>query len=109
MILLPGLRSQSLTGLSQMPMPEVLMMMLSSASLGRTFVSPVTTAVPASSSASSTDFTMRFRSSMGKPSGMTTPFVRAIGFAPIMARSFTVPDMDSLPMSPPGKKMGLMT
>ncbi len=52
----------------------------------------------------------RSRSARGKPSSRTTAQVRPRGsVAPIIARSFTVPQTASRPMSPPGKKMGCTT
>ena len=46
------------------------------------------------------------RVAMSKPSSITIAHVSAIGLAPIMARSFAVPQTLTRPMSPPGKNMG---
>ncbi len=46
------------------------------------------------------------KSAIGRPSSNTKPDVSARGSAPITAMSLTVPATASLPMSPPGKKMG---
>ena len=46
---------------------------------------------------------------MGKPSSSTMERLRYLGVPPHMARSFTVPQTASFPMSPPGKKRGLTT
>ena len=52
---------------------------------------------------------MRERSLSGRPSSRMRPAESASGCAPHIARSFTVPCTASEPMSPPGKKSGLMT
>ena len=44
--------------------------------------------------------------SIGNPSSMTNAQVRYSGFAPIHARSLTVPQIDSFPIFPPGKNAG---
>ena len=44
--------------------------------------------------------------SIGNPSSMTNAQVRYSGLAPIQARSLTVPQIDSLPIFPPGKNAG---
>ncbi len=47
---------------------------------------------------------------MSKPSStMTAQVSPSTSVAPIIARSFTVPDTARRPMSPPGKKSGWMT
>jgi len=46
---------------------------------------------------------------MLNPSSIMKDALRYKGLAPLIARSFTVPQMASLPMSPPGKKIGWMT
>ena len=72
-------------------------------------VSPVTTATPAASAAALMDATMRRRLSVGRPSSMMRARLRYFGSAPHMARSFTVPQTQSLPISPPGKNSGSTT
>src|SRR5450830_68620 len=96
-------------GFVEKPIPAVLMMIPSSAPFSTTFVSPVTIAVSTSWVASSIDATILRKSLMANPSSITIALVRASGAAPIIARSFTVPDTESRPISPPGKKMGLTT
>ena len=48
----------------------------------------------------------RSRLSKGSPSSRIRPTLRKRGRAPHMARSLTVPQMASLPISPPGKNRG---
>ena len=72
-------------------------------------VSPVTTWTPAASAADFIEATTRRRSSAGRPSSMMRARLRYFGSAPHIARSFTVPQTLSLPMSPPGKNSGLTT
>src|SRR5271157_5456466 len=75
-----------------------------------TLVSPVTIAVPASAQAVLIDSLIRSRSARGKPSSIITAQVSAaISVAPIIDRSFTVPDTARRPISPPGKNGGLTT
>ena len=45
----------------------------------------------------------------GRPSSMMKEQLRYRGSPPHMAMSFTVPQTESFPMSPPGKKRGLTT
>ncbi len=75
-----------------------------------TLVSPVTMGAPASSAAAFIDPTICSSASRGKPSSMIAAQVSPIGsVAPIIARSFTVPQIESRPMSPPGNAMGWTT
>ena len=75
-----------------------------------TLVSPVRIAVPASRQASRIDARIRSRSGRGNPSSMITLQVSpSTSVAPIIARSLTVPETASRPMSPPGKNGGWMT
>ena len=46
---------------------------------------------------------------MGKPSSIIKEAARAIGRAPAVSRSVTVPATASRPMSPPGKNRGSTT
>jgi hypothetical protein len=105
----PGTRPLSRTGRSVTPMPEVLIAIPSSDPCSRTFVSPVTRAAPLSLRAASIDATIRSRTGISKPSSMSIPQERAIGRAPIIARSLTVPQTAMRPISPPGKKSGFTT
>ncbi len=91
------------------PMPLTLMKTPSPLPRSTTFVSPVTIGTPASSAAACIEATMRERSLSGRPSSRMRPAESASGCAPHIARSFTVPCTASEPMSPPGKKSGLMT
>src|SRR5665647_370563 len=109
MSLLPGVRPQSRTGFSTKPIPAVLIMIPSSAPFSTTFVSPVTIAASTSWVASSIDATILRKSLIENPSSITIALVRASGAAPIIARSLTVPETESRPISPPGKKIGLTT
>src|SRR5674536_140091 len=64
---------------------------------------------PQAAAATPIDVTMARRVSIGIPSSMTKAAVRAMGTAPRIARSLTVPCTASDPMSPPGKTRGLTT
>jgi hypothetical protein len=46
---------------------------------------------------------------MGNPSSMMNPIDKNLGIAPLTRRSFTVPQTESDPMLPPGKKRGRTT
>src|SRR5574342_1413925 len=106
----PGRSPASLTTRSARATPAVLRTMPSSSPLPITLVSPATTGAPASRLAARIESRMRRRSGRGNPSSITTAQVSPSGsVAPIMARSLTVPDTASRPMSPPGKKMGWTT
>ncbi len=74
-----------------------------------TLVSPVTSDTPASSQAARIEATIRFRSASANPSSRMKAAERNSGSAPPTARSFTVPQTASRPMSPPGKKSGRTT
>ncbi len=91
------------------PTPEVLMNTPSPLPRSTTLVSPVTIGTPAARAAFAIESTIFFRSARGKPSSRMKPAESAIGFAPAIARSFTVPCTARQPMSPPGKKRGLTT
>ena len=91
------------------PTPLVLMNTPSPWPRFTTFVSPVTSATPASRATSAIEAQMRRRSSMGKPSSKMNPQLRYSGRAPLVATSFTVPHTAKRPMSPPGKKWGVTT
>ena len=92
-----------------MPIPVVVMNTPSPLPRSTTLVSPVTTGTPAAAAARFMDRTTRQRSSIGRPSSRMKPAESATGRAPHIATSFTVPWTASEPMSPPGKKIGLMT
>src|SRR5664280_1243857 len=64
---------------------------------------------PQAAAATPIDVTMARRVSIGIPSSMPRAAVRAMGTAPRIARSLTVPCTASDPMSPPGKTSGLTT
>ena len=91
------------------PIPAVLMYSLSTLPRLTTLVSPVTICTPASRAVSRIEDKMRLRSDIGNPSSMMNDSERYSGSAPDIARSFVVPQTASLPMSPPGKNMGLTT
>ncbi len=106
----PGRRPPSVTTRVVRATPAVLMTMPSTSPRPITLVSPVRTAVPASRQASRIDARIRSRSRRGNPSSMITLHVSpSTSVAPIIARSFTVPDTASRPMSPPGKNGGWIT
>ena len=105
----PSCSPESLTMVSAIPIPAVLMAMPSRAPRSSTLVSPVTRLAPHSPRAWSMDRTIRSRSSTRNPSSMIIPQESAIGRPPIMARSLTVPHTEILPISPPGKKTGRTT
>ena len=71
-----------------------------------TLVSPETIRTPTSFAVFSMAAAISSSFSMGKPSSITKAQVRYIGFAPIQARSLTVPQIESLPIFPPGKNAG---
>ena len=106
----PGRRPQSRTIRAVTATPVVLRTIPSISPRPITFVSPVTIRAPASRQASAIEACTRSRSARGNPSSRIAPQVRArTSVAPIMARSLTVPQMESRPMSPPGKKIGCTT
>ena len=92
-----------------MPTPAVVMYIPSAAPRSTTLVSPVTTATPAAAAASAMSATIWRSSSIENPSSMTKAADRAMGRAPIMARSLTVPCTARCPADPPGKRRGLTT
>ncbi len=106
----PGRSPLSRTSRSVIATPVVLSTRPSSSPRPITLVSPVTTGALASREASRIEAWIRCSSSMGKPSSMTTAQVSpSTSVAPIIERSFTVPQIDSRPTSPPGKKRGATT
>ncbi len=91
------------------PIPEVEMKSRSALPRGTTLVSPVSTRTSASAAAVAMEATTRSRSARGRPSSRMKEALSASGRAPAVARSFTVPQTASLPISPPGKKIGSTT
>ena len=84
------------------------MKILSALPLGTTLVSPVTIVTPALSASDFMESSIRSRSSKGSPSSRMRAHEMKSGLAPMTARSFTVPFTASFPMSPPGKKIGVI-
>ena len=74
--------------------------------MGTTFVSPLTTIAPFTSSSSFILFTIFSSSRISKPSSIITEQVRYFGFAPIIAKSLQVPQTASFPIFAPLKKSG---
>ncbi len=70
-----------------------------------TFVSPVTICTPARDASAAIDATMRRSSAISQPSSMMKA-AKQSGRAPPTARSFTVPQTASVPMSPPETRAG---
>ena len=93
------------------PTPEVLMRSpgVPGSDDSITLVSPVTIFTPASSAAAAMEAAALSRSPRSSPSSRIYAAVIYAGFAPDVNRSFTVPQTASLPMSPPGKKIGRTT
>ena len=91
------------------PIPVVLMNSPSPWPLLTTLVSPVTSCTPAAWQARPNDAASWPRVSIGSPSSRMNPALRNSGFAPLMARSLTVPLTASSPILPPGKISGLTT
>src|SRR6185437_451825 len=91
------------------PIPEVLIKIWSPLPRSTTFVSPVTSETPAAAAASRIDSSTRRKSCIENPSSIINPAERYPGRAPHIARSLTVPWTASLPISPPGKKIGFTT
>ena len=107
-ILSPILRPESLltSPFLTIPIPVVDIISLSSLSCSITLVSPVIIATSTSLHTASMDIIIFSKSLIENPSLITIAFAIAIGFAPIIDTSLTVPAMDMVPMSPPGKNMG---
>ena len=74
-----------------------------------TLVSPVTICTPASLAAAEAEAITRLSVPVGRPSSIISASERYFGSAPHIARSFTVPQTASLPMSPPGNSSGVTT
>ena len=91
------------------PIPAVLIYILSPLPRSTTFVSPVTTCTPALSAVHLMDSTIFSKSSTGSPSSIIKEQLKYFGTAPHIAMSFTVPQTESLPISPPGKNIGSTT
>ncbi len=91
------------------PMPVVLMNILSPLPRSTTLVSPVTTCTPAAAQACLMLTSTSQNSCIDSPSSKMKLRERYWGMAPHIARSFTVPLTASSPMDPPGKKMGETT
>ena len=91
------------------PIPAVLIYSLSTFPRSTTLVSPVTMLTPASAAVRLIDVMILSRSAIASPSSMMREREMYSGRAPDIARSFTVPQTASLPMSPPGKKIGSTT
>ena len=89
-----------------LPIPVVVIKTPSTWPLPATLVSPATMRTPASSAVLAMEAAILSSFSIGKPSSMTKAQVRYIGLAPMQARSLTVPQIDSLPISPPGNSAG---
>ena len=108
MIASPGCASvpPTFTPSSICPIPVVVINTPSTCPLPATFVSPDTICTPASEAVFSMATAISSSFSIGKPSSITNAQVRYNGLAPIHARSFTVPQTESLPMFPPGKNAG---
>ena len=105
----PTRLTPSSTSRSNTPTPAVLMKSLSTSPARTTLVSPATTSTRAAVAASRTESSTRSRSASGKPSSSTSERVSQRGTAPLTARSLTVPQTASLPMSPLPKKIGSTT
>lgn len=91
------------------PMPAVLMKMPSPCPVSTTLVSPVTSRTSAASAAVPTASAMRAISASAVPSSRMNAVESAIGRAPDIARSFTVPFTARSPIEPPGNTSGLTT
>ena len=65
--------------------------------------------MPAEWQAFAIDWINFFKISSGKPSSKIKPQDKYFGTAPHTATSLAVPHTASLPMSPPGKKIGSIT
>ena len=74
-----------------------------------TFVSPATMHTPASFAVFAIDDAIASSVSVSAPSSMMNADVMYFGTAPLMSKSFTVPQTASLPMSPPLKNRGVTT
>ena len=106
----PAERPRSVITCEVSATPAVLMTIPSISPFPITFVSPVSTVAPASRQAARIDARIRSRSRRGNPSSMITLQVSpSTSVAPITARSLTVPQTASRPMSPPGKNGGWIT
>ena len=91
------------------PTPAVVMYIPSAAPRSTTFVSPVTTGIPAKAAASAMSATTSRRTSIDMPSSSTKAAEMAIGRAPIIARSLIVPWMARWPTEPPENRRGFTT
>ena len=89
------------------PTPVVLIKILSTEPFGTTLVSPLTMIASLIANSFFIDLTIFSNSLVLKPSSMMTEHVRYFGLAPIIAKSLQVPQILSLPISPPAKKSGL--
>ena len=83
------------------PIPVVVIKTQSTWPFPATFVSPATILTPTSFAVFSIALTISSSLSMEKPSSMTKEQVRYKGFAPMQARSLTVPQILSFPIFPP--------
>ena len=103
-ILSPGFANapEVFTPSTILPTPVVVIKILSTCPLPATLVSPATISTPAFLAVSPMDLAIFSSSSTGKPSSIIYEHVRYLGLAPIHAISFTVPQMASLPIFPPG-------
>ncbi|MPN25756.1 hypothetical protein SDC9_173171 [bioreactor metagenome] len=81
----------------------------STLSFSTTLVSPVTIITPASSEVFLIEATISFKASNEKPSSIIKLKLIYFGIEKEVTRSFTVPEMQSLPISPPGKNSGFTT
>ena len=104
----PGSTLLSTKGLpSTKPMPILVNITWSRESLGITLKSPPSKAIWYSSNMLLYELIIFFKSFNGNPSSTTMESMKAMGSAPITAKSFIVPLAASFPMSPPGKNTGL--
>ena len=97
------------TPLINSPMPAVLIKIPSACPRPTTLVSPVTIKISASRAVFAIESTIFFKFSRSKPSSIIIPTEIYLGIAPVTAKSLTVPQIESLPMSPPRKKIGRTT
>ena len=88
------------------PIPEVLIKIESALPFSTTLKSPATIFTPAARAASAMLSATFSRTKISQPSSTINPHERKSGVAPSTARSLTVPQTASLPISPPGKKSG---
>ena len=104
----PGFASSppTCTPSSICPIPVVVIKTPSTCPFPATLVSPDTMRTPASFAVLAIASAICSSFSIGNPSSITNAQVRYNGFAPIQARSFTVPQIDSFPIFPPGKNAG---